>query len=69
MKIKYSLLDKLNSLTNKEVDFILYVARYQDDYGCIRGMYYRDVCENADMCKTDVLRYVTFPAGARYHYI
>ncbi|MCC2821041.1 hypothetical protein LK537_27475 [Lachnoclostridium pacaense] len=51
MKIKYSLLDKLNSLTNKEVDFILYVARYQDDYGCIRGMYYRDVCQNADMCK------------------
>ena len=51
MKIKYSLLDKLNSLTNKEVDFILYVARYQDDYGCIRGMYYRDVCKNADMCK------------------
>ena len=32
MKIKYALLDKLNSLTNKEVDFILYVARYQDDY-------------------------------------
>lgn len=29
----------------------MYVARYQDDYGCIRGMYYRDVCENADMCK------------------
>ena len=51
MKIKYSLLDKLHSLTNKEVDFILYVARYQDDYGCIRGMYYRDVCKNADMCK------------------
>ena len=51
MKIKYALLDKLNSLTNKEVDFILYVARYQDDYGCIRGMYYRDVCKNADMCK------------------
>ena len=51
MKIKYTLLDQLNSLTNKEVDFILYVARYQDDYGCIRGMYYRDVCKNADMCK------------------
>lgn len=51
MKIKYSLLNKLNSLTNKEVDFILYVARYQDDYGCIRGIYYRDVCDNADMCK------------------
>lgn len=51
MKIKYSLLDKLNNLTNKEVDFILYVARYQDDYGCIRGIYYRDVCRNADMCK------------------
>lgn len=59
MKIKYSLLDRLCNLTNKEVDFLLYVAHYQDDYGRIRGIYYRSVCEACDMCKQtfyDVLR-------------
>ena len=59
MKIKYSLLDRLCNLTNKEVDFLLYVAHYQDDYGRIRGIYYRDVCQACDMCKQtfyDVLR-------------
>ena len=59
MKIKYSLLDRLCNLTNKEVDFLLYGAHYQDDYGRIRGIYYRDVCQACDMCKQtfyDVLR-------------
>lgn len=59
MKIKYSLLDRLCNLTNKEVDFLLYIAHYQDDYGRIRGIYYRDVCRACDMCKQtfyDVLR-------------
>lgn len=59
MKIKYSLLDRLCGLTNKEVDFLLYVAHFQDEYGKIRGIYYRDVCEACEMCKQtfyDVLR-------------
>lgn len=51
MKIKYALLEKLLKLTNKEVDFLLYVGRYQDDYGRVTGLYYRDVCSGADMCK------------------
>ena len=51
MKIKYSLLNNLKTLTNKEMDFVLYVARIQDDAGHVRGVYYRDVCEKAGMCK------------------
>lgn len=51
MKIKYSLLERLCSLTNKEIDFLLYVAQYQNDAGLIRGIYYRDVVEQCGMCK------------------
>lgn len=51
MKIKYALLDKLNTLTNREIDFILYVARFQDECGYVKGLYYRNVCDNAKMCK------------------
>lgn len=51
MKIKYTLLNSLTALTNKEVDILLYVAHYQDDYGNIRGIYYRDVCKACGLCK------------------
>ncbi|MEG0154536.1 MAG: hypothetical protein RR678_04005 [Lachnospiraceae bacterium] len=51
MRLKYSLLAKFNILTNKELDFILYIARYQNDVGCVEGVYYRDVCQNTTMCK------------------
>ena len=51
MKIKYALLDKLYTLTNKEIDLVLYVARYQNDHGCSYGIYYRAACENTGMCK------------------
>lgn len=53
MKIKYSLLPIWNkaNLTDKESDLLLYIIRYQDDHGCIRGVFYQDVCNNADMCK------------------
>lgn len=51
MKIKYALLEKLFQLTNREIDLLLYIARYQDDHGQIRGIYYRTACEACDMCK------------------
>lgn len=51
MKIKYALLDKFFGLTNKEIDLLLYIAHYQDDYGHIRGIYYKDVCGYCQMCK------------------
>ena len=36
-------------LTSKEIDFILYISRFQDDYGCISGVHYKEVCEAMNM--------------------
>lgn len=32
-------------ITNRELDFILYIARYQNEYGVVTGVHYKDVCE------------------------
>ena len=46
-KIKYGVLDKLlrADLSRAEMDFILHISHYQDDTGCVSGIYYRDICE------------------------
>lgn len=51
MKLKYRLIEKLANLTNKELEFLLYVARFQDEHGRIEGVYYGDVCRKTGMCK------------------
>lgn len=51
MKLKYALLPKFIKLTNKEIDFLLYVARFQNDKGEAIGIYYKDIMKNCDMCK------------------
>lgn len=33
------------NITNKEFNFILYVAQYQNDYGVAKGIYYKDICD------------------------
>lgn len=45
-KIKYCVLDKLlrADLSRAEMDFILHISHYQDDSGCVSGVYYRDIC-------------------------
>ena len=37
--------------TSKEIDFLLYIARYQDADGVCRGIYYKEVMEAIDCCK------------------
>lgn len=32
-------------ITNNELDFLLYIAQYQNEYGVALGIYYKDVCE------------------------
>lgn len=32
-------------LTSAEVDMLLYIARFQNEAGIARGIYYKDVCE------------------------
>lgn len=55
MQIRYTTLDKMNCLTNREMDFLLYIARFQDDYGNVVGICYKDLCankrEHLHMCK------------------
>lgn len=36
-------------LTSKEIDFMLYISRFQDDNGHVSGVHYKEVCENAEM--------------------
>lgn len=51
LKIKYRLLKKFVNLTNKENDFLLYVARFQNEKGEVIGIYYKDIMKNCGMCK------------------
>lgn len=51
MRIKYSMLPKLQNLTNREMDFLLYIARYQDLAGNVPGVHNKDVCKHTGMCK------------------
>lgn len=51
MKIKYSKLPELKTLTSKELDFFFYLIRFQDDMGLVLGVHNREVCKAAGMCK------------------
>lgn len=45
-KLKNTYIDRMvsNRLTSKEIDFILHIAMYQDDTGCVISVYYKDIC-------------------------
>lgn len=47
-KLKNTYIDRMiaNKLSGCEIDFILYIARFQDEGGCVESVYYKDVCEN-----------------------
>jgi len=46
-KLKNRVLEKMmeSQLTKAEVDFIIYISHYQDLFGRIYGVYYKDVCK------------------------
>lgn len=46
-KISVEVLEKMmkKRLTKREVDFVLYVGRFQNEYGIAHGIYYRDLCK------------------------
>lgn len=45
-KLKNSYVDRMidAGISKSEVAFILHVAQYQDDYGTVHSVYYKDVC-------------------------
>lgn len=50
-KLKNSIVEDMiaKKLTSKEIDFLLYISRFQDDNGRVDGVHYREVCENMHM--------------------
>lgn len=50
-KIKLQIINKLIQIqaTSKEVDFLIYISRFQDDHGIVRGVYYREICEQLNI--------------------
>lgn len=45
-KLKNSYIDRMidAGISKSEVAFILHIAQYQDDYGTVHSVYYKDVC-------------------------
>lgn len=50
-KISVEVLEKMmkKRLTKREVDFVLYVGRFQNEYGIAHGIYYRDLCKEVGL--------------------
>lgn len=36
-------------ITNKEIDFLIYISRFQDDNGKVYGIHYKELCETMHM--------------------
>ena len=36
-------------LTSKEIDFLLYISRFQDNNGRVDGVYYKEICQRMHM--------------------
>lgn len=52
MKIKYTIISKLNTLSAKEMDLFFYLAQNMNQFnGYVEGVYYRDVMKVTGMCK------------------
>lgn len=45
-KLKYAVLANMieKNCTSAEVDFIVYLTRFQNDYGKVKGVYYKEIC-------------------------
>lgn len=50
-KLKNSILDHMidAKLTSKEIDFLIFISRFQDDTGRVCGVHYRELCEEMHM--------------------
>lgn len=46
-KIRIEVIDKIikQKITNRELNFLIYISRFQDDKGNVLGIHYRDICD------------------------
>lgn len=53
MKISLENLNRIiEKCTKKEIDLLIYIGQFQDDYGVIKGIDYKDVLNNIYICKS-----------------
>ena len=53
MKISAENLNKIMALcTKKEIDLIIHIGQYQDKRGIIKGLYYKNILEAVNICKS-----------------
>ena len=53
MKISTENINRIMALcTKKEIDLIIHIGQFQDKYGVIRGLYYKNILEAIDICKS-----------------
>lgn len=50
-KLSNTIIDKMITmqLTSAEVNYMIFISRFQDDNGRVRGVYYRELCQEMDM--------------------
>lgn len=50
-KLSVTVLERMikSNVSSREIDFILYVGKYQNEYGTAEGIYYKDVCDAAGL--------------------
>jgi len=53
MKISTENLNKIMAVcTKKEIDLIIHIGQYQDNQGVIKGLYYKNILEAINICKS-----------------
>jgi hypothetical protein len=59
MKLKTKTLSNIISkITAKELDFLIYVLRFQNKFGAVHGLYYKDVCDSIKIGKSTFYKFI-----------
>lgn len=46
-KVSYPLIEEMTkkNITSNELNVLFYIGRFQDEFGCIKGIHYKEICE------------------------
>lgn len=68
-KLRYAIINRIKeeNLTGTEIDILLYISRFQDESGRIKGIYYKDIA--AATCRHKTQIYVSLKKLEEKHFI
>ena len=68
-KLRYAIINRIKeeNLTGTEIDILLYISRFQDESGRIKGIYYKDIAAATFRHKTQI--YVSLKKLEEKHFI